>query len=94
MSNSPIRRDDPAPSPSLARISRLAGTARNHVPHLVNVVTTPARALAFWTAIALPVLNLALLVQGLSTPSETFTFLALLAVNVFALVVGHPHRRD
>jgi hypothetical protein len=50
--------------------------------------------MAFWTAVALPVLNLALLARGLSTPGETATFVVLLVCNLLALVVGHPYRRD
>jgi hypothetical protein len=94
MSNSPIRRDGLSESRPIDRISRLAASARERLPNVANAFVAPARALAFWSAIALPALNVALLIQGLSTPAETLTFLALLATNVFALLVGHPHHSD
>ncbi|PSQ19085.1 hypothetical protein BRD00_02230 [Halobacteriales archaeon QS_8_69_26] len=77
-------------------MSEFAASARSLVPDLVlagaSTVTRPARAVAFWFAIALPFLNLGLLLRGLTDPSETFAFLVLLAVNVVALLVGHPYR--
>lgn len=94
MTSSPLRRDGRRPAPGLTRI---AATARDRLPspdRMVRTVTAPARALAFWSAIALPVLNLALLLQGLSTASETAVFLGLLVANLVALLVGHPHRAD
>jgi hypothetical protein len=94
MSNSPIRRDGPSTSAPASRVQRLAGTALDRLPSLTDAVAGPARAMAFWTAVALPVLNLALLARGLSTPGETATFVVLLVCNLLALVVGHPYRRD
>ncbi|GAB3678106.1 hypothetical protein [Halopiger thermotolerans] len=53
----------------------------------------PAQFLSFWVAIALPFVHLPLLAQGLGDPGVTLTFLALLAVNVLALYVGHGYNR-
>jgi len=53
----------------------------------------PVRGVAFWTAIALPFVQLPLLVSGLERPTTALAFLALLAVNVFALYVGHAYGR-
>lgn len=100
MSSPPLPSDGP-PVPGWSsparRVRRIATSARSRMPGLRTAASTaarPARAVAFWGAIALPFLNLGLLFRGLSTPSETFAFLALLAANVVALLVGHPHRGD
>ncbi|WP_135667686.1 hypothetical protein [Halorhabdus rudnickae] len=53
----------------------------------------PIRGVAFWTAIALPFVQLPLIVSGLGEPTTAIAFLALLAVNVFALYVGHAYHR-
>ena len=53
----------------------------------------PAQFLSFWVAIALPFIHLPLVAQGLGNPQITLTFLALLAVNVFALYVGHGYKQ-
>ena len=53
----------------------------------------PVRGVAFWTAIALPFVQLPLIVSGLERPTTAMAFLALLALNVFALYVGHAYRR-
>ncbi|WP_049896726.1 hypothetical protein [Natrialba chahannaoensis] len=49
------------------------------------------RALAFWSAIALPIIYIPLLFTGLSTWVETTMFLLLLGCNLVALYVGHEH---
>lgn len=57
-------------------------------------VLSPVRIVAFWVAVTLPFLYLPLLVTGLNDTATTTAFLALLAVNAVALLVGHPHRRE
>jgi len=52
------------------------------------------QALAFWSAVVLPFLHVPLLTTGLTTPGERHAFLALLALNVVALYLGHPHGRE
>lgn len=49
------------------------------------------RAIAFWTAVALPFLHVPLLASGLEASSEWYAFLTLLALNAAALYVGHGY---
>ncbi|MFB6143496.1 MAG: hypothetical protein ABEJ30_09170 [Halorientalis sp.] len=50
---------------------------------------------AFWAAVVLPFLHLPLLATGLDSLSVTLAFVALLALNVVAVVLGHTsYRRD
>lgn len=99
MSSPPLPSDWPSTtrwSPAGRRLNRLVASVRSLAPDpgaTLETVVRPARAVAFWGAVALPFLNLGLLVHGLSNPAETFAFLVLLAANVVALLVGHPHRR-
>lgn len=50
--------------------------------------------IAFWAAVILPFLHLPLLATGLDSTSVTVAFVALLVVNVVAVVLGRPHRAD
>ncbi|MEF8851443.1 MAG: hypothetical protein V5A44_06985 [Haloarculaceae archaeon] len=60
-----------------------------------ETVVAPVTAAAFWSAVALPFLHLPLLLlTGLSSQSTTTAFLALVALNVVTLLVGHPYYRD
>ena len=76
-------------TPSIADASPPADAQSQSRRLLLN----PVRAIAFWTAIALPFVQLPLLVSGLQRPTTALAFLALLAVNVFALYVGRTYRR-
>jgi len=58
---------------------------------LLRVVLSPIKRIAFWTAIVLPFLHLSLLTTGLDSQSTVLAFSLLVTLNVFALVVGHPH---
>lgn len=73
------------------------GTERQNsdrvLERLLPRLADPIRKIGFWTAIVLPFLYVPLLVTGLSTATETGTFLVLLAVNLLALYVGHAHRQ-
>lgn len=51
------------------------------------------RGIAFWTAIALPFLYIPLLVSGLHSTATRTAFVALVACNAVALLVGHSHTR-
>jgi len=55
---------------------------------------TPLRAVAFWTAIALPFLYVPLLASGLESGSVRMAFLLLVVANVVTLIVGHPYARN
>ncbi|PSQ05775.1 hypothetical protein BRC92_01670 [Halobacteriales archaeon QS_4_69_31] len=60
-----------------------------------ETVVSPITGLAFWTAIALPFLHLPLLLlTGLSSSGTATAFVVLLAANIVALLVGHPHYRE
>lgn len=50
-------------------------------------------ALGFWTAVVLPFLHVPMLATGLDSSGEVVTFLALLALNAVALLVGYPHNQ-
>ncbi|MHB9286746.1 hypothetical protein ACKVMT_06860 [Halobacteriales archaeon Cl-PHB] len=54
----------------------------------------PLKGVAFWAAVALPFLHLPLLAAGLATEGRTMAFVALLTMNVAALLVGHPYHRE
>jgi hypothetical protein len=60
---------------------------------LGSTAVRPVRALAFWLAVVLPFAYLSLLVGGIGTDSELFTFAGLVAANAVALLVGHDHHR-
>jgi hypothetical protein len=59
--------------------------------HVGESLRKPVRFLGFWSAVALPFLHIPLLLTGLDGSAETGAFLALFALNVVALVVGHGH---
>lgn len=58
------------------------------------LLTNPVRTVGFWSAVALPFLHIPLLISGLETTAQTLAFLALLFVNVLALVVGRQYNAD
>ncbi len=64
----------------------------DRLPTDVSQLLTPARAIAFWTAIALPFGYLPLFALEMIELSPV-TFFGLLGLNMIALIVGHPHRR-
>lgn len=57
-------------------------------------VVYPLKGVAFWSAVALPFLHLPLLAAGLDTQGRTMAFVVLLTLNVVALLLGHPYRRE
>lgn len=57
-------------------------------------VVGPIKRIAFWTAVVLPFLYLPLLASGLESISMAVVFLALVTVNVCALIVGHPYKNE
>jgi hypothetical protein len=57
----------------------------------LSMLLVPVQAVAFWAAVVLPFLSLALVATGhAATPS---TFGTLVAANVAAFLVGHGYRR-
>lgn len=85
---------DGALSTAVARTRRIAATLAEWLPGGLAAALRPARRVAFWAAVAIPFLLVAMLIRGLGTSADTLAFVSLLAVELLALVVGHPHRRD
>ena len=73
-------------------VTDLVARLDRSLPLRSKSVFGPVRGIAFWTAIALPFLYLPLLVSGLGTPPTRTAFVALVACNAVALLVGHSHR--
>lgn len=55
-------------------------------------VSTALVPVSFWTAVCLPAVLVGLLLAGIETRVEAVTFLAVVAVEVLALVVGQAYR--
>ncbi|XVH32100.1 hypothetical protein ACNS7O_02650 [Haloferacaceae archaeon DSL9] len=72
---------------------RLQSSYRSNSPSVLpHRLATPARALAFWVAVTLPVGYLPLLaIDRIDLPMTVF--LALLALNILALILGHDYGR-
>lgn len=62
--------------------------------HVKRHLLEPVQGVAFWAAIALPFVQVPLLLSGLGESTTVFAFLTLLAANVLALYVGHTYDRD
>ncbi|WP_293027935.1 hypothetical protein [Natronococcus sp.] len=86
MANSPTTHDSRAESTEGRDGDR---PLERFFPHVADSI----RKGSFWTAIVLPFLYVPLLATGLSTATETATFLALLGLNLAALYVGHAYGR-
>lgn len=54
------------------------------------LLVRPVKRLSFWAAIVLPFIHLPLLATGLDSQSMTVAFLALVALNVVAILLGQP----
>lgn len=67
--------------------ARVAGRTTDHLSVAVSAV-------AFWTAIVVPLSYLLFLVQGIRTQAQFTVFLGLIAVNYVALILGHSHNRS
>jgi len=61
---------------------------------VTDTVLKPLRVAGFWSAVALPFLHIPLLLTGLDGTADLFAFVALFALNVVALYVGHSHGHD
>lgn len=60
----------------------------------LSVLRQQVQVAGFWTAVVLPFLHVPLLLSGLETATDTWLFVALIALNVLALVVGHGYRPE
>lgn len=61
---------------------------------LIAPVRRQTRAAGFWGAIALPFLYLPLLAMGVDSVTEATVILALLGLNLLAVLVGRGHNLD
>jgi len=79
-------------SSSITDPGSILGAVRSQsVPRLL---ARPVKRIAFWLAIVLPFIHLPLVATGLDSQSLTLAFLALVALNVVAIFLGHTHRQD
>lgn len=68
--------------------SLLGNLPERPVDTVSRSVPRSVRKVGFWSAVSLPVANLALLASGLDSTPKTVVFVVLLGWNVLALVVG------
>ncbi|AWB27008.1 hypothetical protein [Halococcoides cellulosivorans] len=64
-------------------IDHVRGSPRRVIPTI--------RALAFWLAITLPLVQVAWLIVGLDGLTDLFVFVTLLGVNATSLAIGHTY---
>lgn len=69
------------------------GSDRPRLERTVPLAAAPIRRIGFWAAIVLPFCYVPLLAYGLTSWPLLAAFLALVAVNLVALYVGHGHGR-
>ncbi|MHC3436868.1 hypothetical protein ACYJ1Y_01940 [Natrialbaceae archaeon A-gly3] len=85
----------PLSNDSVTRSGPETESRRDRLPRrLPRSLKQPVQFLGFWSAIALPFVHIPLLLQGLDGPHVTAAFLTLLAVNLFALYVGHDYNQS
>lgn len=86
---------DPTPIDSLDSppLTRLGHRMVQDCAVVAKLLRRTLAAVAFWTAVVLPFLNLLLVVGGLAG-QELVAFGGLLALNGIALVVGHNYARQ
>lgn len=65
---------------------------RKTVVSIHQWVRTSLLAVSFWSAVLLPFLSIPLLATGLNTVTQTTMFLALLALNIVTVLVGHSYQ--
>ena len=93
----PDRLSVPQVSPHMSNSSindARSSVGRVATSSLSRSLLRPLKGAAFWTAVALPFLHVPLLVTGLDSSTTLGAFVALLVLNVVALLVGHPHASD
>lgn len=59
-----------------------------------GLVTRPVTTVAFWLAVLLPLVHLALIVSGLDTTGDYMMLSGSLMMNVGALFLGHSYGQD
>ncbi|RLM57084.1 hypothetical protein DVK02_04620 [Halobellus sp. Atlit-31R] len=81
----------PSGSEQIGRVREVIESPPSSLRAPIAFLAPPVRFVSFWAAIALPFLYVPLLAGGLEG-SEPNAFVALLAVNAVALVVGHGYQ--
>ena len=81
----------PSEASSMAGSNR-AWQDRPALETLRSAVLPPVRALAFWTAIALPLIYVPMLATGVVW-EHPLTLLSVFLLNGVALLVGHGHKQ-
>lgn len=87
--SSPLSNDPPAASNADAD----SRTRQESLRYTLRSLKPPAQFVSFWAAIGLPFVHVALLSHGLDQRPVALAFVALLAVNVLALYVGHDYNQ-
>jgi hypothetical protein len=59
----------------------------------ISTLLTPVQFAGFWTAVLLPFVLFPMLVSGMAS-EQLVPFVALLATNLVALVLGRDYNRD
>jgi len=73
---------------------RRLGTNRTDEEPAGQVARSTVEAVSFWCAIVIPLLYVPLLSNGPETVTGTVVFVALLAVHLMSLAMGHTYRPD
>lgn len=79
---------------SLAAVLRRIGESlgsKSGLRSAAGLASGAVRVLAFWAAVLLPLVHVALLLGGLDTPTRLAAFGVLMGSNLLALVVGHQY---
>lgn len=66
------------------------GAPTETLRRIVTTIRPAVQFVAFWLAVALPLLHLPLLIGGLEG-SDLYTFFGLFLTNVLALLIGHNY---
>lgn len=69
-------------------------TDSSDAPFLLDRLSSPVTAVAFWLAVAMPIGYVSLLVTGIGNGRELLLFLGLIAIHLIALRAGASHRAD
>jgi len=68
--------------------------SKNAPPPQAELLLQPLQAAGFWAGVGLPFIYVPLVLQGLETKEVQITVAVLLALHVFALVLGRQYNRD
>lgn len=83
--------DIPTTSPQSSQSQ--SRSAREELVSIRRLLYRGVRRISFWLAVAIPFLYVPFVLEGFAGLNDVLTFLALLALNVVALVAGHDYGR-